>query len=104
MSMISTASTAATSNPTGLLIFLAALGAAGTYGGARWVFNLRGAVDATLQRRRAVLELKGQRSGNLSVAGNDPIGPWFFKLCGSVIGLAGLVLLAMSLILINPTD
>ncbi|MET9386616.1 hypothetical protein ABZY09_37615 [Streptomyces sp. NPDC002928] len=99
MLMIAAASAAASSNPTGVLIFLAALAAAAVYTGARWAFNLRGAVDSTLARRRAVLELKGQRTGNLSLADTESLGPGFFKFMGSVIALAGLVLLALSVIL-----
>lgn len=59
MFMIVATAAAASSDPAGVLIFLAALGAAAVYIGARWVFNLRGAVDAVLARRRAALELKG---------------------------------------------
>ncbi|MGW1885554.1 hypothetical protein [Streptomyces sp. NPDC001970] len=102
MFMISVASAGA-SRPTGLLICLAAMGAAAVYGGARWAFNLRGAVDATLQRRRAVLELKGQRSGDLNFADNNHVSPWLFRLAGGVMGVAGLALLAMSLILVIPS-
>ncbi|MER6415618.1 hypothetical protein [Streptomyces humidus] len=99
MLMIATTSAAASSNPTGVLIFLAALGAAAVYIGARWAFNLRGAVDATLARRRAALELRGQRTGNLSLADTESLGLGFFKLIGSVIAVGGLVLLALSMIL-----
>ncbi|MFF3502023.1 hypothetical protein [Streptomyces sp. NPDC003247] len=99
MSMITTTSAAASSDPAGVLIFLAALGAAAVCFGARWTFNLRGAVDATLARRRAALELKGQRTGDLSLADTESLGPGFFKLIGSVIAVAGLALLALSLIL-----
>lgn len=99
MLMIATTSAAASSDPTGVLIFVAALGAAAVYIGGRLVFNLRGAVDATLARRRAALELKGQRTGNLSLADTESLGPGFFKILGSVIAVAGLALLALSLIL-----
>jgi len=99
MFMIATASAAASANPTGVLIFLALLGVAAVSIGARWAFNLRGAVDTTLARRRAALELKGRNTGNLSLADTESLGPWFFKLIGSVIAVAGLVLLALSLIL-----
>lgn len=93
------ASPADADTPTGLLIFFGAFGAAALVMGVRWAFNLRGAVDSTMRRLRAVLELKGQRSGNLSLADNDPIGPWFFRIMGSVVALGGLGMLALSLIL-----
>ncbi|MFJ4619741.1 hypothetical protein [Streptomyces sp. NPDC088812] len=99
MFMIATTSAATSSDPTGVLIFLAALGAAAVFMGARLAFNLRGAVDATLARRRAALELRGQRTGDLSLAETDSLGPGFFKLIGSVVAVAGLALLALSLIL-----
>ncbi|MER5755982.1 hypothetical protein [Streptomyces sp. NPDC002088] len=99
MFMIATASAAASSNPTGVLIFLAAFGAAAVYMGARWAFNLRGAVDVTLARRRAALELKGQRTGDLSLADTESLGPGFFKFFGGVIAVAGLAVLALSMIL-----
>ncbi|MFD7136736.1 hypothetical protein [Streptomyces sp. NPDC059894] len=99
MFMIVTTSAAASSDPTGVLIFLAALGAAAVCVGARWAFNLRGAVDATLARRRAALELRGRRTGDLSLADTESLGPGFFKFMGSVIAVGGLALLALSLIL-----
>ncbi|WP_189712854.1 hypothetical protein [Streptomyces phaeofaciens] len=99
MFMIATASAAASSNPTGVLTFLAALGAAAVCIGARWAFNVRGAVDTTLARRRAALELMGQRAGDLSLADTKSLGPGFFKFMGGVITVAGLALLALSLIL-----
>lgn len=99
MLMIATTSAADSSDPTAVLIFLAALGAAAVYIGARWAFNLRGAVDTTLARRRAALELKGQRTGNLSLADTESLSPGFLKIIGSVIAVAGLALLALSLIL-----
>lgn len=99
MLMIATTSAAASSNPTGVLIFLAALGAAAICIGARWAFNVRGAVDATLARRRASLELRGRRTGDLSLADTKSLGPGFFKFMGSVTAVAGLALPALSLIL-----
>ncbi|MFC8826628.1 hypothetical protein ACFT9I_14945 [Streptomyces sp. NPDC057137] len=98
MFMIFAAATDA-DTPTGLLIFLGAMGAVAVIIGARWAFNLRGAVDSTLQRRRAVLELKGQRTGDLGLAVNDSIGPSFFRIIGSVVAVAGFGLLALSSIL-----
>ncbi|MFG1670882.1 hypothetical protein [Streptomyces sp. Y7] len=56
-------------------------------------------MEATLARRRAVLELKGRRTGDLSLADTESLGPWFFKLIGGVIAVGGLALLALSLIL-----
>ncbi|MBN0048189.1 hypothetical protein JS756_29585 [Streptomyces actuosus] len=100
MLMIATASAARASGQAPVLIFLATFAAAGVYMGARWVFNLHGAVDKALARRRAVLELKGQQTGNLSLADTESLGPWFFKLVGGVLGVAGLILLAISLLLI----
>ena len=99
MFMIATTSAAASSNPVGVLILLAVLGVAAVYFGGRWAFNLGGAVETTLARRRAALELRGQRTGNLSLADTESLSPGFFKLIGSVIAVAGLVLLALSLIL-----
>ncbi|WP_143098943.1 hypothetical protein [Streptomyces sp. yr375] len=101
MLMIAISSAAPSSDPTGVLIFLAALGAAAICIGARWAFNLRGAVDATLARRRAALELRGQRTGDLSLADTDSVGPGFFKYLGGVIAVAGLALLALSLFLVT---
>ncbi|MET4920933.1 hypothetical protein P3L51_00865 [Streptomyces sp. PSRA5] len=98
MFMIFAAATDA-DTPTGLLIFLGVMGAVALIMGVRWAFNWRGAVDSTLQRRRAVLELKGQRSGDLGLAGNDSIGPWFFRIIGSIVAVAGLGLLTLSSIL-----
>ncbi|MEU9744886.1 hypothetical protein [Streptomyces niveus] len=94
------AASADAGSPTGPLIFLGAMGAVGLIMGARWAFNLGGAVDSAMQRRRAVLELKGQRSGDLGMASNDSIGPSFFRIIGGVVAVGSLVLLALSSILI----
>ncbi|MFD9322294.1 hypothetical protein ACFWDQ_32395 [Streptomyces sp. NPDC060053] len=60
---------------------------------------MRGAVDAALARRRAALELRGRRTGDLSLADTESLGPGFFKFMGGVIAVAGCALLALSLIL-----
>ncbi|QJT02637.1 hypothetical protein G9272_21960 [Streptomyces asoensis] len=98
MLMIATTA-AASSDPTGVLVLLAVLGAAAVYIGARWAFDLRGAVDATLARRRAALELKGQRTGNLGLADTESLSPGFYRLIGGVMAVGGLALLTLSLIL-----
>ncbi|MFG3323934.1 hypothetical protein ACGF3J_38440 [Streptomyces sp. NPDC048171] len=99
MIMIARSSAADTSDPTGVLFLLIALGAAGVYFGGRLAFNLGGAVDSMLERRRAALELRAQRTGNLSLAETGSLSPGFFKFVGSVSAVAGLALLALSLIL-----
>ncbi|MER6789857.1 hypothetical protein ABT330_35525 [Streptomyces sp. NPDC000658] len=99
MSMIAAPSAAASSSPTGALILLAVLGVAAVCFGARWAFNLRGAVDTTLARRRAALELRGARTGDLSLAETDGVSAGFFRLVGGVLTAAGLVLLVLSLAL-----
>ncbi|MDI5913209.1 MULTISPECIES: hypothetical protein [Streptomyces] len=48
--MIAATSAAASLDPARVLIFLAALGTAAVYIGARWAFNLRVAVDTTPAR------------------------------------------------------
>ncbi|MEV0850410.1 hypothetical protein AB0J21_31905 [Streptomyces sp. NPDC049954] len=90
---------ASSSSSPGSLVLLFALGAVAVWFGARWAFNLGGAVDGMLARRRAVLELRGSRTGELSLADNDGFGPWFFRLAGSVMALAGVVLLLLGLAL-----
>lgn len=99
MIMIAGPSAADTSDPIGVLILLAVLGAAAVCLGGRWAFNLRGAVDSTLARRRAALELRGQRTGDLSLADTKSLSPVFFRYVGSVIAVAGLAMLGLSLIL-----
>ncbi|MFJ6986212.1 MULTISPECIES: hypothetical protein [unclassified Streptomyces] len=99
MFMIAASSGAISSSPVGATVFLAVLGVVAVWFGARFVFNLGGAVDTTLERRRVALELRGQRTGNLEFAAADGMGAWFFKLVGGLVGLAGLGMLALSLIL-----
>jgi hypothetical protein len=99
MIMIAVSPAADTSDPIGVLLLLAVVGVAAVYIGGRWAFNLRGAVDSTLARRRAALELRGQRTGNLSLADTESLSPFFFKFVGSVIAVAGLAMLTLSLIL-----
>ncbi|MFE7929148.1 hypothetical protein ACFU6S_10445 [Streptomyces sp. NPDC057456] len=41
----------------------------------------------------------GQRTGNLSLADTDSISPGFYRLIGGVLTVAGVALLALSLIL-----
>lgn len=101
MIMIADTSSADTSDPIGVLILLAALGFAAVFIGGRLTFNVRGAVDATLARRRAVLELKAQQTGDLGLPETWSLSPFFFKFLGSVTMVAGLVLLALSLILVT---
>jgi hypothetical protein len=98
MFMILAASTDA-HTPTGPLVLLGALGAAALIYGLRWVFNVRGALDSTVQRRRALLELKGQQAGNLSLAANDIKGHGYFRVAGCIIAVSGLVLLALVAVL-----
>ncbi|MFB6776456.1 hypothetical protein ACFCX0_03280 [Streptomyces sp. NPDC056352] len=95
------AAPADTDNPTLLLAFLAIMGVAAFIYGVRWAFNLRGAVDSMMQRRRAVREWKAQQSGDLTFVGIDAVGPWFFRIVGSVVALASLLMVAVSLILIS---
>ncbi|MEV7796114.1 hypothetical protein AB0O68_29610 [Streptomyces sp. NPDC087512] len=99
MFMIAAPSAAASSDPVGVLILLAVLGVAAIWFGGRWAFNLGGAVETTLARRRAALELRGLRTGDLGLADTEGLGPSFFRLIGGVMAVAGLVLLTLSLIL-----
>lgn len=99
MIMVVGASSADTSDPISVLIFLAALGFAAVFTGGRLAFNVRGAVDVTLARRRAVLELKAQSTGDLGLPDTWSLSPFFFKFLGSVTMVAGFALLALSLIL-----
>ncbi|MFD4571527.1 hypothetical protein ACFWNK_00750 [Streptomyces sp. NPDC058417] len=99
MFMIAVSSGASSSSPVGATVFLAVLGVAAVCFGARFVFDPGGAVDTTLERRRIALELRGQRTGNLERAAADGMGAWFFELMGSLVGLAGLGMLALSLVL-----
>ncbi|MFL9659707.1 hypothetical protein ACJ7VE_39155 [Streptomyces sp. PB17] len=92
-------SAAGSSDPIGVLIFLAALGVGGVFIGGRLAFNVRGAVDSTLVRRRAVLEVRAQRTGDLRLSDTGSLGPFFFRFVGSVTMVAGVALLALSLIL-----
>ncbi|MER6169580.1 hypothetical protein, partial [Streptomyces violaceorubidus] len=69
--------------------------------GGRMAFNVRGAVDATLARRRAVLELKAQSTGDLGLPDTWSLSPFFFKFLGSVTMMAGFALLALTLILVT---
>lgn len=103
--MITVASTSAASSSTssstssGVLVFLFALGAVAVWFGARWAFNLGGAADGMLARRRAVLQLRGSRTGELRLADNDGLGASFFRLTDGVMAVAGLVLLVTGLAL-----
>ncbi|WP_157849351.1 hypothetical protein [Streptomyces violaceorubidus] len=101
MIMIVGASSADASDPIGVLIFLAALGFAAVFAGGRLAFNVRGAVDATLARRRAVLELKAQSTGDLGLPDTWSFSPFFFKFLGSVTMVAVFVLLALGLVLVT---
>ncbi|MFJ9011965.1 hypothetical protein [Streptomyces canus] len=96
--MIAATSAGASPDPARVLIFLAALGTAAVHVGARWAFNLRGAVDTTLARRRAALELRGRRAGDLSLVDTESLSPGLFEFMGSVI-VGGLALLALSMML-----
>ncbi|MGX1267194.1 hypothetical protein [Streptomyces phaeoluteigriseus] len=78
-----------------IVILLVVMAFSAVYMGARLVFNLNGNVDRKLARRRAVLELKGQRSGDLAFADTQSFGPIFYRIVGGVIGLTGLFLLAL---------
>ncbi|WP_299528971.1 hypothetical protein [uncultured Streptomyces sp.] len=98
MSMIISASDPGYQPPTSLFVFLALLGVGALVYGGRWAFDVRGAVASTLARRRAVLELKAQQSGNLGLVGADGVGPWFFRLFGGVIAAGGLLLLLVSVV------
>ncbi|MFJ8886320.1 hypothetical protein ACIRJR_23320 [Streptomyces sp. NPDC102402] len=99
--MIITASPAPTadSTPTGVLVFLAVLGIAAVCYGGRWALDIRGAIDTTLTRRRAALDIKAQQTGNLGLTQTDGISPSFFRYLGIVITTGGLALLALSAIL-----
>ncbi|MCX5413250.1 hypothetical protein [Streptomyces sp. NBC_00059] len=97
--MIITAAPAADSTPTGVLAFLAVLGIAAIWYGGRWAFDIRGAIGATLARRRAALDVKAQQTGNLGLTQTDGIGPLFFRCFGIIITTGGLILLALSAIL-----
>ncbi|MFJ6851828.1 hypothetical protein ACIQM3_15050 [Streptomyces sp. NPDC091271] len=97
--MITAASTADSSTPTGALIFIAVLGIAAVGYGGRWAFDLRGAVGGPTTRRRAAPELKAQRTGNLGIADTDIVRPLFFRLLSSVIAAGGLVLLLAAAVL-----
>jgi len=94
--MIITASTTADSTPTGALALLAVLGIAAIWYGGKWAFDIRGAIDATLARRRAVLDARAQLTGNLGLTQTDGVGRAFYRYLGIVITTGGLVLLALS--------
>lgn len=99
MIMIVGSSAADTSDPIGVLILFAVLGVAAVCLGGRWALNLRGAVESTLARRRAALEVRGRRTGDLSLADTESLSPFFFRFLGSVIAVAGLAMVGLSLIL-----
>ncbi|MFE2648042.1 hypothetical protein ACFXDO_36650 [Streptomyces nigra] len=101
MIMIAGSSAADTSDPIGVLILLVVLGAAAVCFGGRWAFNVRGAVESTLTRRRAALEVRGRRTGDLSLADTESLSPFFFRFLGSVIAVAGLAMVGLSLILVT---
>ncbi|MFJ3225071.1 hypothetical protein ACIPJS_17205 [Streptomyces sp. NPDC086783] len=64
----------------------------------RWTFNLGGAVDDQLARRRAGMELRVQRSGGLGALETDGVGPGFYKFAGVCLMAAGPVLFAISVL------
>ncbi|MEV6311114.1 hypothetical protein AB0M10_21240 [Streptomyces sp. NPDC051840] len=98
MIMITSASAATSTTPTSVLVLLAVLGCAGLVYGGRLALNLRGAVDSIMERRRAALEYRAQQSGNLAAGVSDPLGSWFFRIIGSIVAVASLVMVAFSLI------
>ncbi|MEV0092548.1 hypothetical protein [Streptomyces sp. NPDC050738] len=99
MYMITAAAAADSSTPTGTLIFLGVLGLAAVCWGGRSAFDVRGAVGVMMARRRAALQLRAQQTGNLGLVETDWAGPWYFRLVGSVVALAGLVILLLVAIL-----
>ncbi|MEV6261940.1 hypothetical protein AB0M42_14480 [Streptomyces sp. NPDC051784] len=98
MTMITAASAAASATPTSVLVLLAVLGSAGLVYGGRLALNLRGAVDSTMERRRVALEYRAQQSGNLAAGVSDPLGAGFFRIIGSIVAVASLVMVALSII------
>ncbi|MEU9362800.1 hypothetical protein AB0D35_32640 [Streptomyces sp. NPDC048301] len=94
-----TTPTATEPTPTGVLVLLAVLGIAAICYGGRWALDISGAIDTTLTRRRAALELKAQQTGNLGLTQTDGVSRSYFRYFGIVITLAGLILLALSAIL-----
>ncbi|QNE77540.1 hypothetical protein F0344_25705 [Streptomyces finlayi] len=96
MFMITATLAADSSTPTGALIVIAVLGIAAVCYGGRWAFDVRGAVNLTMKRRRAAIELKAQQTGNLGLADTDIVRPLFFRLIGSVIAVGGLALLLLA--------
>lgn len=88
-----------TPTPTNLLVFIALIGVAGVWFGARLVFNVRGAVDVALARRRVALELRAQQSGNLSSIETQGLEPSYFRTVGIVISGAGVLLLLVDAII-----
>nr|PPQ60470.1 hypothetical protein C5F59_30165 [Streptomyces sp. QL37] len=84
--------------PAGVHIFITVLGIAAVCYGGRWAFDIRGAIGATLARRRAAMEVKAQQTGNLGLTQSDGVGPSFFRFLGIVITAGGLVMLGLSAI------
>ncbi|MFE3515741.1 hypothetical protein [Streptomyces sp. NPDC059166] len=97
--MIITASPASDPTPTGAVVLIALLGIGAVGYGGRWALDVRGAIDATLARRRAALELKAQQTGNLGLSETDGVGRSYFRYFGIVISTGGLVLVAISAII-----
>ncbi|MEV0008439.1 hypothetical protein [Streptomyces sp. NPDC047973] len=44
------------------------------------------------------LECRARQSGNLAAGVSDPLGSWFFRIIGSIVAVASLVMVAFSLI------
>ncbi|MFE4257149.1 hypothetical protein ACFRU3_48730 [Streptomyces sp. NPDC056910] len=100
MPVITAVSTSASPPSAAGLLLVTALGAAGHVIGARWTFNLGGAVDTLLARRKAGLELRAQRSGNLGAIDTDGVGYGFYRAAGILLIVSGVALLAVSLLFI----